>query len=150
MIGLVIESGVGFDNSSVSTDRPHAAMPLVEFIDTVPNIVNEAHSTDDQTAESLSKLVRDQFTILKFSPALTYSVRRAFFALSQIEADFVPACSRADLPSTCEKVMLHNPVHWRSYCTVGGLKGRVARRFGYSDRIHNYRASRQSPQRSSG
>ena len=120
MIGLVIEPGVGFDNSSVSTYRPHAAVPLVEFIDTVAKIVNAAHSTDYQTAQSLSKLVRDHFAILKFSPAPTYSVRRAFFALSQIEAEVVPACSE---PVRIFVFASHTMNYW-----IGERYGKEARR----------------------
>ena len=138
VIGLVVEPGVGFDNTSVSTYEPDSIAPLKALIGAVPNVVYEAHSTDYQTSKSLSRLVRDHFAILKVGPQLTYAVRRALFALSYIEAELVPAGWRADLPSTCEKVMLQNPVHWRPYCAGRGLKARVSRRFGYSDRIRYY------------
>lgn len=138
VIGLVVEPGVSFGNASVSAYEPGATAPLKALIGAVPNVVYEAHSTDYQTPESLLALVRDHFAILKVGPQLTYALRQALFALSYIEAELVPAGRRADLPSFCENAMLENPVHWRPYCPGNGLKTRVSRRFGYSDRIRYY------------
>ena len=133
---LVVQPGVEFDNASVTDYDPGRARPLKEAVADLPGLVYEAHSTDYQRPEALAALVRDRFAILKVGPELTGAVREALFALSHIEAELIPAAGRADLPAVCERVMVDAPGHWRGHC--GGRAGRVARLYGYADRIRYY------------
>lgn len=138
VIALVVQPGIEFDNGSVREYKPYEAKPLRELIAAVPNLVFEAHSTDYQVQEVYSALIRDHFAILKVGPELTYAVREALFALSHIEYELLPPAERANLRDVCEHVMLSDPAHWRRYCPDGESEARVARQFGYSDRIRYY------------
>ena len=134
VIALVVQPGVEFDNEAVSDYVPESARPLKDLVAALPGLIYEAHSTDYQRTDALAALVRDHFAILKVGPQLTYAVREALFALSHIEAELVPATERAHLPAVCEQAMLNSPDHWRGY----GRPGRLARAFGYADRIRYY------------
>ena len=47
-------------------------------------MVFEAHSTDYQTPAALGALVQDHFAILKVGPGVTFALREALWALSDI------------------------------------------------------------------
>ena len=138
VIALVVEPGLEFNNDSVSDYEPHKTTHLSALAEKIPNLVFEAHSTDYQAAEAYRALIRGHFAILKVGPQLTHAYRTALFALSRVESELVPERERADLPNTCEAAMLADPAHWHRHCRGDGNAGRIARCFGFCDRIRYY------------
>ena len=136
VIGLVVQPGVEFDHTSVHDYQPDRTAALTEVIRDIPNLVYEAHSTDYQPASAYQALVRDHFAILKVGPQLTYALREALFALSNIEEELIHSEYCAGLKSVCEQVMLSEPKHWVKY--YAAHQERLLRRYSYSDRIRYY------------
>ncbi len=137
VIALVVQPGVEFGDESVHEYNRSAAAGLKEFIETVPGLVYEAHSTDYQTRTALRALVEDHFAILKVGPALTFALREAVFALVEIESALgLEPASR--LRETLEAEMLANPAHWRKHYGGEAQAQKFARSFSFSDRIRYY------------
>lgn len=135
---LVVQPGVEFGDDFVHDYDPAAAAGLARFIETVPNLVYEAHSTDYQTPESLAALVRDHFAILKVGPALTFALREAVFALAMIENELFPAEERSHLVERLEAAMLRQPGHWQRHYHGEERQQALARKYSFSDRIRYY------------
>ncbi len=136
VIALVVQPGVEFGDETVHEyDRP-AAAGLKGFIETVPGLVYEAHSTDYQTLAALRAMVEDHFAILKVGPWLTFAFREAVFALAEIEEALCEMPSR--IRETLEVAMVTNPVHWKKHYSGDALSQKLARSFSFSDRIRYY------------
>ncbi|MEN6623745.1 MAG: class II D-tagatose-bisphosphate aldolase, non-catalytic subunit, partial [Smithella sp.] len=106
----------------------------------VPGMVYEAHSTDYQSQENLSRMVEDHFAILKVGPALTFAYREALIGLIHIEellADAEKIAERSDLLRTIKQVMVENPAEWEKYLP-DNEDLELAKIFSYSDRIRYY------------
>jgi D-tagatose-1,6-bisphosphate aldolase subunit GatZ/KbaZ len=143
VIALVVQPGVEFDHLNV-IDYVHAATAeLRHVLDTEPNLVFEAHSTDYQRPAQLRELVEDHWAILKVGPALTFAMREALFALARIEAELAPGPSESNLIEVIERRMLADPTHWQDYYEGDPLAQRTARRYSYSDRLRYYWADEQ-------
>ena len=138
VIGLVVQPGVEFNHTSVHDYRPQEAVELSGLIAEIPNMVFEAHSTDYQLADAYHNLVKDHFAILKVGPQLTYALREALFAISHIEDELVVAEQRSNLRAACEQIMLDQPDNWQKYYPSEEPRGRLYRRYSYSDRIRYY------------
>ena len=141
VIGLVVQPGVEFGDQSVHAFEPDRAKSLSEFIETVPNLVFEAHSTDYQTRTSLTQLVAGHFAILKVGPALTFALREALFALAAMEEELRPLHSGlhpSSLLAKLEKHMLDKPMYWQPYYQGDEEAQAFARRFSLSDRARYY------------
>lgn len=138
VVGLVVQPGVEFDHTAVIDYVPEAATALKGLIDTVDNVVFEAHSTDYQAPESYKALVRDHFAILKVGPQLTFALREALFALSYIEDAIIPAGTRSNLRDVCEAAMLREPKNWQRFYEGTPERQALYRRYSYSDRIRYY------------
>ncbi len=141
VVGLVVQPGVEFGDEQVHEYDPAAARPLSAFIEGVPGIVFEAHSTDYQKEEGLRALVRDHFAILKVGPWLTFAGREAVFALVAMEEEWLrhrSGVTLSDLRQVVDEVMQRDPVHWRSYYRGDEERLRFARQFSFSDRIRYY------------
>ncbi|PKO19056.1 MAG: D-tagatose-bisphosphate aldolase, class II, non-catalytic subunit [Chloroflexi bacterium HGW-Chloroflexi-10] len=136
VIALVVQPGVEFGDASVHEYERSAATELARFIEKVPGLVFEAHSTDYQTRENLRALVEDHFAILKVGPALTFAFREAVFALAEVEEAICENSSR--IRETLEVAMLTNPVHWKKHYTGSQQAQKLARHFSFSDRIRYY------------
>jgi len=139
--GLVVQPGVEFGDATVFDYERAQAAPLRAFVESVPGLVFEAHSTDYQTEDALRALVEDHFAILKVGPALTFAFREAVFALAAIEAEWLGrrrGITPSRVPDVLEAVMLENPTHWRRYYHGDDEALRVARRFSLSDRSRYY------------
>ena len=136
IVGLVVQPGVEFGNENVVAYIPAAARGLVAVLDTLP-LVFEAHSTDYQTPEALSALVRDGFAILKVGPGLTFALREALYGLDHI-ADLLFPPRTETLRAVTERVMLTAPKHWASYYPGTPAHQKLQRHFSYSDRIRYY------------
>ncbi len=141
VVGLVVQPGVEFGQWRVHEYDPANAGALSTFIEDVPGIVYEAHSTDYQKSEALRSLVHDHFAILKVGPALTFSWREAVFALAAIEQEWLgerAGVTLSRLPETVDEVMRRDPGHWQGYYRGDEAELRFARRFSLSDRIRYY------------
>lgn len=117
VIGLVVQPGVEFDHHDVVDYQPAKARELSAAIEGFPGLVYEAHSTDYQTTEALTALVRDHFAILKVGPGVTYALREALWALSFIEDEIVPEAQRSQLRRVVLDVMRAEPKYWDKYYT---------------------------------
>jgi len=82
VIALVVQPGVEFDDRTVVVYRHEGVNELTAVLARASGWVFEAHSTDYQPAESLARLVKDGFAILKVGPALTFALREASSVLS--------------------------------------------------------------------
>jgi len=136
VIALVVQPGVEFGHDSIHEYDRTAAQKLVSFIETVPNLVYEAHSTDYQSRSALRKLVEDHFAILKVGPGLTFAMREAIFALAEIE-DLLCENPSA-IRQVIETAMLNNPVHWQKHYAGNDAEQKLNRQFSFSDRIRYY------------
>ncbi len=138
VIALVVQPGVEFNHDSVVDYDPSRAKHLAALLDEEEGLVYEAHSTDYQRPEAYRQLVRDGFAILKVGPALTFAMREALTALSQIEAELVPHWQCSHLVDVLERVMLDKPANWQHHYTGDAQETHLMRRYSYSDRVRYY------------
>lgn len=136
IVGLVVQPGVEFGHENVVAYDAAAAKSLSQSLSGLPMLF-EAHSTDYQTPEALSNLVRDGFGILKVGPGLTFALREALYALDHI-AEVLHPDHGVTLRDTMEDVMLRNPKYWEKYYSGTPDYQRLQRHFSYSDRIRYY------------
>jgi D-tagatose-1,6-bisphosphate aldolase subunit GatZ/KbaZ len=141
VIATVVQPGVEFDHDKVIDYRPDRATALSAAIESVDQIVFEAHSTDYQTPEALAALVRDHYAILKVGPGVTFALREALWALDAIEAETVPADKRARLREVTLAHMRSEPKHWRKYYHAQGEALNLQLQYSLSDRIRYYWAA---------
>jgi len=141
VVGLVVQPGVEFgDSSLIHYDRKKASQ-LSKFIEVHENMVYEAHSTDYQTPDALKKMVEDHFAILKVGPALTFAFREAVFALELMEKEWLEGREGVDLShiqKVLDNIMLENPKNWKKYYQGDEVYLRFARKYSYSDRSRYY------------
>lgn len=137
VIALVVQPGVEFGDESVHDyDRP-SATGLARFIETVPGLVFEAHSTDYQPRAALRSLVEDHFAILKVGPGLTFAYREAVFALTEME-EILEEVETSHLREALESAMLENPSHWQKHYDGTSSQQKFSRAYSFSDRIRYY------------
>lgn len=134
---VVAQPGVDFGHSSVYRFDAGAAAELSHSVLDYPKLTFEAHSTDYQTTEALAQLVASHFFFLKVGPELTFRLREALFALSEIETLLAPH-GASELKRVLEKQMIANPTHWRDYYRGDEAELRQMRHFSYSDRVRYY------------
>jgi len=138
VIALVVQPGVEFDDAHVIDYQPAMARSLSACIETQPNLVFEAHSTDYQTPRSLAALVRDHFAILKVGPALTFALREAVFALDRIEQEWRGAQRASQVRATVLGAMRKDPRHWEKHYRSSGIELELQLAYSLSDRIRYY------------
>ena len=140
VIALVVQPGVDFGSNSIFNYDPAKAASLSAALSAHPGIVFEAHSTDYQSPEALTRLVEDHFAILKVGPWLTFAYREAVLALSAIEHELFgkKAARISQVREALEAAMLRDPSHWRSYYHGDEDEVRRERIYGYSDRCRYY------------
>jgi D-tagatose-1,6-bisphosphate aldolase subunit GatZ/KbaZ len=136
VIALVVQPGVEFGHNSIHEYDRSAAISLAKFIESNPNLVYEAHSTDYQRRNALQQLVEDHFAILKVGPGLTFAMREAIFALAEIEDRLCEQPSR--IRQVLEEAMLANPSHWQKHYPGTMKEQKFNREFSFSDRIRYY------------
>ena len=136
VMGLVVQPGVEFGHDQVIDYVRSKAVALSRSIEPVAGMVFEAHSTDYQTPAALEALVQDHFAILKVGPGLTFALREAFWALSDIamELDLMPDGSLKD---TMLEVMKRDPRYWKTYY-VKPEREDFDLQYSLSDRIRYY------------
>jgi len=138
VIALVVQPGVEFGDEFVQDYQPQAAAGLARWIEGVPGMVFEAHSTDYQRREALRQLRRDHFGILKVGPALTFAFREAVFGLALIEAELYGAQNSSRLIEVLDEQMIQHPEQWRKYYQGDAAAQRWKRKFSLSDRSRYY------------
>ncbi len=129
---------------SVIDYNPGKAAALSQSIVPVPGMVFEAHSTDYQAPAALQALVRDHFAILKVGPGVTFALREALWALSDIamELDIMP---EASLKDTMLEAMSRDPKYWKAYYTDAARR-QFDLQFSLSDRIRYYWSTPEAAQ----
>lgn len=137
VVAVVVQPGVEFGDEVVHEYERSAALALKRYIEGVPGLVYEAHSTDYQPLEALRALVEDHFAILKVGPALTFALREAVFALADIEAALGLEPS-SNIRQAFEAAMLADPSHWKGYYRGDPSALQRARLYSLSDRIRYY------------
>ena len=138
VIASVVQPGVEFDHHDVIDYVPQKARDLSKAIAGVPGMVFEAHSTDYQTRDALSQLVRDHFAILKVGPGLTFALREALWALDAIEREWIAPEVRADLRGVVFRRMREQPGYWQRYYHGEGHALAIDMQYSLSDRMRYY------------
>ncbi len=141
VIALVVQPGVEFGDESVRNYDRESARSLSEHLPASPALVYEAHSTDYQMPSALQHMVQDHFAILKVGPWLTFAMREAIFALSEIERNWLAGRTDVQLSNVrgaLDSAMLGNPEHWKAYYSGDPSECKFARRFSFSDRCRYY------------
>jgi len=138
VVAVVVQPGVEYGDDFVFDYRPQAARELVRLIESEPQLVYEAHSTDYQMPQGLQDLVRDHFAILKVGPALTYAFREAIIVLAMIEDELFPPEECSNLVSILDKVMVDHPEHWQRYYHGAPEQQAFKRKYSFSDRVRYY------------
>lgn len=137
VIAVVVQPGVEFGDDFILPYQPDAAQGLRHFIES-QSLIYEAHSTDYQTRDALTNLVRDHFAILKVGPGLTFAFREAIFALAKIEDEVCPAEERSNIVQVLDDTMLKRPEHWKAYYHGTVDQQAYKRSFSLSDRSRYY------------
>lgn len=138
VIGLVVQPGVEFGHEEVVIYRPERARELVAVLNDEPGLVFEAHSTDYQPRDKLSRLVADGFAVLKVGPGLTFAWREALYGLDLIAGELDAAYGERPLAKAMEALMLAEPGHWQRYYQGDAAGQHMLRHYSYSDRIRYY------------
>ena len=137
VIALVVQPGVEFGDETVNEYDRTAATGLARFIETVPGLVYEAHSTDYQTRAALRLLVEDHYGILKVGPGLTFAFREAVFALAEMEEILVEG-EASHIREILGKRMQENPTYWQKHYGGSPRQQQISRFYSFSDRIRYY------------
>lgn len=137
VIAVVVQPGVEFGDEEIHAYNRAEATDLARFIETVPGLIYEAHSTDYQTREDLRALVEDHYGLLKVGPALTFAFREAVFALAEIEEIEVEGES-SNIRNVLEGAMLADPTRWQKHYGGSSHNQKISRFYSYSDRIRYY------------
>ncbi len=139
-LAFVVQPGIEFTSTSVIAYDRQKSRQLSSLIEKYDHLVFEAHSTDYQTRTHLKELVEDHFAILKVGPALTYALREALFALSEIEIELCAShrFELSNLKMVLEKVMVANPEHWANYYSGDEQSLSFQRKYSLLDRSRYY------------
>ena len=141
VIALVVQPGVEFGEEEIVYYDRDKARELSRFVEPLPGMVFEAHSTDYQKRNLLEQLVEDHFAILKVGPALTFAFREAIFSLAHVEQELLgkrKGIQLSQIIETIESVMLENPEHWKYHYSENTEKAAFFRIYSLSDRIRYY------------
>ncbi len=138
IIAIVVQPGVEFDHDKVVDYVPELAIALKQYIETDPQLVYEAHSTDYQKNTALASLVKDHFAILKVGPGVTFALREALWALASMENDMLGISHASQFKTVVLNVMKADNRHWRSYYNSQGERLDYDLQYSLSDRIRYY------------
>jgi D-tagatose-1,6-bisphosphate aldolase subunit GatZ/KbaZ len=140
-MAVVVQPGAEFGDDFVVDYDAGAARALSAFIETEPQLVYEAHSTDYQRPSGLRAMVRGHFAVLKVGPALTFAFREAVFALAMIEDELLTgsrAAERSRFIEVLDQVMLRKPEYWVRHYRGTPEETARARKYSLSDRSRYY------------
>ncbi|HAF62160.1 MAG TPA: tagatose-bisphosphate aldolase [Anaerolineaceae bacterium] len=139
-IAIVVSPGVEFGDREVYWYERERNRDMKDFIETVPGLVFEAHSTDYQPPILLRQMVEDHFAILKVGPALTFAYREALFNLAAIENEMptINHFAHSGLKEVLMKIMLADPSHWREHYCGSPEEIAFSLKYSFNDRIRYY------------
>ena len=137
VVSVVTQPGVDFGHTSVYPFLPVKAAPLRDAIIDEVGLTYEAHSTDYQSTNALSDLVKNHFFFLKVGPELTFRFREAIWALAQIDEEIIND-PKSLIRETFEQQMTKDPGYWVNYYNGSDKELRILRTYSYSDRIRYY------------
>ena len=137
IVSVVTQPGVDFGHTSIYPFVPEKAQPLSDAILTEPGLTFEAHSTDYQSTDALSDLVKSHFFFLKVGPELTFRFREAVWALASI-AEHLGHCKTSDIRAVMANQMTAHPGYWQGYYSGTEQEQEILRTYSYSDRIRYY------------
>ena len=137
IVGVVVQPGVEFGDDFILPYQSEKAKELSRFIEDQP-MIYEAHSTDYQTQDALSDLVRDHFAILKVGPGLTFAFREAVFALAMIENELIPRDECSNIMQVLDDVMVRHGEYWKKYYQGTEHEQAFKRKYSLSDRARYY------------
>lgn len=137
VVSVVTQPGVDFGHTSVYPFLPVKAAPLRDAIIDEVGLTYEAHSTDYQSTNALSDLVKNHFFFLKVGPELTFRFREAIWALAKIEEEIIND-PKSLIRETFEQQMTKDPGYWVNYYNGSDKELRILRTYSYSDRIRYY------------
>ncbi|MBL0371475.1 D-tagatose-bisphosphate aldolase, class II, non-catalytic subunit [Rhizobium sp. KVB221] len=138
VIAAVVQPGVEFGHENVVAYQPEQAKRLSAVLDQTEGLVFEAHSTDYQSVDALTSLVRDGFPILKVGPGLTFALRRALYGLDLIASELDATYGARPLARMMEHLLQNDPGHWQGHYRGPEATLRALRHYSYSDRIRYY------------
>jgi D-tagatose-1,6-bisphosphate aldolase subunit GatZ/KbaZ len=138
VIAVVIQPGVEFGDDQIFEYDRERASSLTSALKPLAPLVFEGHSTDYQTPEKLRQMAEDGIALLKVGPALTFAVREALFALSEMEKWLVPTDDWSHFTDVLEDAMLQNPSNWNAHYHGSADEQAFKRRFSLSDRARYY------------
>lgn len=138
VVAVVVQPGVEFSDTQVFRYNRKNASKIKYKIEEYSNIVFEAHSTDYQSKIALTEMVQDHFGILKVGPWLTFAVREAIFALSNIEDELIGPDESSNLKKNIDRIMVEKPIYWNKHYHGTIKEIEIARMYSYSDRIRYY------------
>lgn len=137
IVSVVTQPGVDFGHTSVYPFIAEQARPLSEAILSEDGLTYEAHSTDYQSTEALSDLVKHHFFFLKVGPELTFRFREAVWALASID-DQLGTDRPSNIRDVLSSQMNANPGYWQDYYSGTDEELQVLKTYSYSDRIRYY------------
>ncbi len=137
IVSVVTQPGVDFGHSSIYPFVPEKAEPLRKAILAEEGLTFEAHSTDYQSTDALSDLVRNHFFFLKVGPELTFRFREAVWALAAIQ-DEIGGGPSTGIRDVIQRRMDAKPDYWRPYYGGTAEEQRILKTYSYSDRIRYY------------
>ena len=138
VVAVVVQPGVEFGDDQIFEYDHIKAKALTDVLKPLKPLVFEGHSTDYQTPKKLREMAEDGIKIQKVGPALTFAVREALFALSEMEKWLMPIDKRSNFIELLDVVMLSEPDNWKNH--YHGTEEELAykRRFSLSDRARYY------------
>ncbi len=137
IVSVVTQPGVDFGHTSVYPFVPEKAAHLSAAILSDDGLTFEAHSTDYQSTQALSDLVKNHFFFLKVGPELTFRFREAVWALAAIQ-DQLSDDASSGLRATIEAQLAANPGYWKDYYSGSPDAVERLKIYSYSDRIRYY------------
>lgn len=139
VVGLVVELGVEFHKFTLDEYDRRRTADLARAMRETP-ITMEGHSSDYQTAESLTRMCEDGVGILKVGPAFTFALREAMFALESIEREvyFDQPERRSHYRAVLERAMMEEPESWLPYYAGEPGEQRIALTYSFYDRSRYY------------
>jgi len=137
VVGVVVQPGVEFSGEHILEYDREAAKGLTGKLFEYGGIVFEGHSTDYQTRDKLKEMVEDGIAILKVGPALTFYMREALFALTEIEKE-LGIGNAPDFKEILESAMLRRPDDWNRHYHGDERELKLKRQYSFSDRCRYY------------
>lgn len=136
-IAVVVQPGVDFSHDAIFHYDRDKAVELTSAIDAYEGVAFEAHSTDYQSTENLTRLVQDHSVILKVGPEITFRFREGVMSLAHIEA-FLDLPEPSRMMEVMQAAMEDDPSDWENYYQGSPQEVKYLKLFSYSDRMRYY------------